>query len=113
MSCLFCKIVARELPAEVLFEDERALAFRDIAPQAPEHVLVIPKRHIATLADAGEEDRELLGHLLLVGARMADELGLVERGFRTVINTNAEAGQSVYHIHVHILGGRRMRWPPG
>jgi len=112
-TCIFCQIVEHQRPAELLFEDDRALAFADINPQAPEHVLVIPRRHISTLADAGPEDEGLLGHLLLVGAQIARERGLTARGFRTVINTNADAGQSVYHIHVHILGGRVLRWPPG
>jgi histidine triad (HIT) family protein len=112
-SCLFCKIVRGERPATLLHEDERAVAFADINPQAPTHILVIPRKHISTLADAGDEDQGLLGHLLLVGAQLAREQGLVQRGFRTVINTNADAGQTVFHIHVHIIGGRRMGWPPG
>jgi len=112
-SCIFCKIVAGEIPAAKVFEDERALAFRDINPQAPTHALVIPREHIASLGDAVESHEALLGHLLLIGARVAREAGLAESGFRTVINTGAGAGQSVFHIHAHVLGGRRLSWPPG
>lgn len=111
--CLFCKIVRGEIPGEIVYQDDRATAFADIAPKAPKHILVVPNKHISTLAEAGEEDEALLGHLLLVGARVARELGVTERGFRTVINTNQDAGQTVFHIHVHILGGRPMGWPPG
>lgn len=112
-SCLFCKIVAGEIPSEKVFEDESAYAFRDINPQAPTHVLVIPKKHIASLAEAGEGDEELLGHVLHVAARVARDEGLVAGGYRTVINTGAGAGQSVFHIHAHVLGGRSLAWPPG
>jgi histidine triad (HIT) family protein len=111
--CIFCKIVAGEIPAAKVYEDERALAFRDINPQAPTHALVIPRAHIASLNEAGESDEALLGHLLLVAARIAGEAGHAERGFRTVVNTNADAGQSVFHVHVHVLGGRTLTWPPG
>lgn len=112
--CLFCKIVRGELHAEVVYEDERALAFKDINPQAPVHVLIIPKKHIVGLAEPLDEKEEgLLGHLLRVGSRVARDFEITERGFRTVINANAEAGQSVYHLHLHILGGRPMKWPPG
>jgi histidine triad (HIT) family protein len=109
--CLFCRIVERQLPADIVFEDERSLAFLDVAPQAPVHILVIPRKHIRSLAEATAEDEKLLGHLLQVGVQVASEAGL--GAFRTVVNTNAEAGQSVFHLHVHILGGRAMRWPPG
>lgn len=111
--CLFCKIIDRRLPADIVFEDEKSLAFVDVAPQAPVHILVIPKKHIRSLAEAEAEDEGLLGHLLHVGVQAASGAGVVAGGFRTVINTNAEAGQSVYHLHVHILGGRIMSWPPG
>ena len=111
--CLFCKMVSGAIQPDVVYETGDVLAFRDLNPQAPTHILVIPRKHISTLAAADAEDEGLLGHLLLVGARLAREQGLVERGFRTVINTNADAGQTVFHIHVHIIGGRRMRWPPG
>jgi histidine triad (HIT) family protein len=112
-NCLFCKIVAGEIPAAKIFEDERAVVFRDINPQAPTHALVIPRTHVASLAEAGEADESLLGHLLLVAARVARDEGLAESGYRTVINTGAGAGQTVFHIHVHLLGGRRLTWPPG
>ena len=111
--CIFCKIVAGGIPAAKIFEDERAVVFRDINPQAPTHALVIPREHIASLNEAGENDEALLGHLLLVAARVAREEGLEESGYRTVINTGAGAGQSVFHIHVHLLGGRALTWPPG
>ncbi|HEX8189288.1 MAG TPA: histidine triad nucleotide-binding protein [Pyrinomonadaceae bacterium] len=111
--CIFCKIVAGGIPAAKIFEDERAVVFRDINPQAPTHALVIPRAHVASLNDAGEADEALLGHLLLVAARVAREEGLAESGYRTVINTGAGAGQSVFHIHVHLIGGRRLTWPPG
>ena len=111
--CIFCKIVAGQIPAAKIFEDDRALAFRDINPQAPTHALVIPRAHIASLADASEADEALLGHLLLVAARVAREEGLGEAGYRTVINTGAGAGQTVFHVHVHVLGGRALTWPPG
>lgn len=111
--CLFCKIVAGAIPAKLVYEDDAAVAFRDINPQAPTHALVIPRAHIASLAEAVEEDEALLGHLLLVAARVAREDGLHDSGFRTVINSGADAGQEVFHIHVHVLGGRKLTWPPG
>ena len=111
--CLFCRIVDGQQPAEIVHQDERATAFDDINPQAPVHVLVVPNKHISTLDEASDEDRELLGHLLLVGAEIARQRGIAEQGYRTVVNTNRAAGQTVYHIHVHIIGGRPMGWPPG
>jgi histidine triad (HIT) family protein len=111
--CIFCKIVAGEIPAAKIFEDGRAVVFRDINPQAPTHALVIPRAHVASLDEAGEGEEALLGHLLLVAARVAREGGLAASGYRTVINTGAAAGQTVFHIHVHLLGGRRLTWPPG
>jgi histidine triad (HIT) family protein len=111
--CIFCKIVAGEIPAKKVYEDERALAFRDINPQAPTHALVIPRTHVASLEEAGEDDEAMLGHLLRVAARVAREEGHAETGYRTVINTGAGAGQTVFHIHVHVLGGRTLTWPPG
>jgi len=111
--CIFCRIAAGEIPAAKVFEDERAVAFRDINPQAPTHALVIPRAHIASLNEAAEADEALLGHLLVVAARVAREAGHAEAGFRTVVNTNADAGQTVFHLHVHVLGGRRLTWPPG
>lgn len=111
--CIFCGIAGGERPARVCYEDEQCVAFHDIHPQAPVHILVIPRRHMASLNAARAEDEALLGHLLRVAAQLAGENGIAASGFRTVINTNAEAGQSVYHVHVHLLGGRRMHWPPG
>jgi histidine triad (HIT) family protein len=111
--CLFCKIIAGEIPAEILQQDERCIVIRDINPQAPKHVLVIPREHLESLDDAAQKDEGMLGHLLRVGARVANGEGLAESGYRTVINTGAGAGQSVFHLHVHVLGGRPMNWPPG
>jgi histidine triad (HIT) family protein len=111
--CIFCKIVAGEIPAAKIFEDDRAVVFRDINPQAPTHALVIPRAHVASLNEAGEGEEALLGHLLLVAARVAREEGLAGGGYRTVINTGPAAGQTVFHVHVHVLGGRRLAWPPG
>ncbi len=109
--CLFCKIIACEMPATTVYEDDRCIAIQDIHPQAPVHLLVMPRRHLASLAEAAEEDEGLLGHLLLVVARLAKEKGI--HSFRTVINTNEEAGQTIYHLHFHLLGGRILHWPPG
>lgn len=113
MDCIFCKIASGELPARVIYEDDRAVAFEDIAPQAPVHTLVIPKRHISTLLDMADGDKELVGHLFRVARDLAREKGVDEGGFRLVLNTNADAGQTVFHLHLHLLGGRRMSWPPG
>jgi histidine triad (HIT) family protein len=111
--CLFCRIIAGEITADVVYRDERSLAFRDINPQAPVHVLVIPREHMESLDEATQKDEAILGHLLRVAARVANEQGLSESGYRTVINTGAGAGQSVFHLHVHVLGGRALNWPPG
>lgn len=111
--CLFCKIIAGQIPAKIAYQDDKCLAFHDINPQAPVHVLVIPREHIASLKEASTNQHELLGHLLTSAAKIANELGISESGFRTVINTGAGAGQSVFHIHVHVLGGRALAWPPG
>jgi histidine triad (HIT) family protein len=110
-TCLFCRIVRREIPASIVWENEHALAFRDIKPEAPIHVLVIPKRHFASLNDAA--DARLLGELLLAAREIAEGEGIAESGYRTVVNTGANAGQTVFHLHVHVMGGRRMTWPPG
>lgn len=112
MSTIFSKIIARQLPADIVYEDEHCLAFRDINPQAPVHVLVIPKREIPRLVDAALEDQSLLGHLLLAANEVARQLG-VDEAYRLVVNNGAHAGQSVFHLHLHILAGRPMRWPPG
>jgi len=109
---IFGKIIRREIPADIVYEDELALAFRDIQPQAPVHILVIPKQPIAKLSDAESQDHRLMGHLLLTAKRVADQAGLTN-GYRVVINTGADGGQTVDHLHLHILGGRSMQWPPG
>jgi histidine triad (HIT) family protein len=112
--CIFCKIVAGEIPAGLVYEDDHTVAFRDINPQAPTHLLVIPRAHVASLSDAAEgNERELLGHVMAAAAQVAAQEGLKEGGYRTVINTGAGAGQSVFHLHAHVLGGRRLSWPPG
>jgi len=112
-SCLFCRIVANEIPADFVHQDDRAVVIRDLNPQAPTHLLVIPREHIESLDDASQKDEPLLGHLLRVAARVANADGLGEGGYRTVINNGAGAGQSIFHLHVHVLGGRPMNWPPG
>jgi histidine triad (HIT) family protein len=109
--CLFCRIVRREIPATIVREDEHTLAFRDIDPKAPTHVLVIPKTHVASLSEA--PDPATLGRLLLAAAEIAKAEGIETSGYRTVINTGADAGQTVHHVHVHLLGGRHLKWPPG
>jgi histidine triad (HIT) family protein len=111
--CLFCKIVEKKIPAKLVHEDEDTLAFEDINPQAPVHVLVIPKRHIPTLNDLTPADDAIAGKLHRVAAKIAKERGVAERGWRATMNCNREAGQTVFHIHLHLLGGRAMQWPPG
>ena len=113
MSCLFCKIVRREVPASIVYEDDRVLAFNDINPQAPTHVLLIPKRHIDTLNDLTPDDDQIVGELSRRAAAIAAERGIAASGYRVVFNTNRDAGQTVSHIHLHLLGGRSMAWPPG
>jgi histidine triad (HIT) family protein len=113
MSCLFCRIAGGEIPASKVFEDADVFAFNDINPQAPLHVLVIPKRHIGTTSDLTEGDEALVGKMLRTAAAIAAEKGYAERGYRTVFNCNAEAGQTVFHIHLHLLAGRNLGWPPG
>ncbi len=111
--CLFCKFVSGEIAPNIVYQDDDVLAFRDINPQAPTHVLVIPKRHIPTLNDLSSEDAELVGKLYLTAKKVAEDEGIDESGYRTVMNCNEEAGQTVFHIHLHLLGGRPMAWPPG
>ena len=110
---LFEKIIAREIPATIVYEDDLVFALRDINPEAPKHVLLIPKKPIPRSAEAGPEDHKLLGHMLLKAAEVADKLGLKESGYRLVINNGEDGGESLPHLHIHILGGRRMAWPPG
>jgi len=111
--CLFCKIINREIRASIVYDDDRVLAFNDINPQAPTHILVVPKRHIGTLNDVSEDDDQLIGELVRRAAAIAQEQGISAGGFRTVFNTNREAGQTVFHVHLHLIGGRAMHWPPG
>jgi histidine triad (HIT) family protein len=112
VTTLFGKIIRREIPAKIVYEDEECLAFHDVNPQAPTHVLLIPKKEIPRLSDATAEDRALLGHLMIVAGNIARDLG-IEDAFRLVVNNGAEAGQSVFHLHLHILAGRKLQWPPG
>ena len=113
MSCLFCRIVAKEIPAKAVYEDDDVFAFEDVSPQAPVHILVIPKKHISTSLEIKDEDNELIGRMYQAANRIAKERGVAEQGFRLVMNCNAEAGQTVFHIHLHLLAGRVMHWPPG
>jgi histidine triad (HIT) family protein len=112
MSCLFCRIIAGELAATIVYRDDDVLAFRDAHPQAPTHILVIPTRHIASIADTQDNDADLLGRLIIVAKQVAQTEKL-SAGYRLVVNTGMQAGQSVFHLHVHLLGGRAMHWPPG
>ncbi len=111
--CLFCKIVDGDIPADIVFESESALAFRDINPKAPTHVLIIPRRHISTINDIEPDDESLVGSLFSAARKIAADDGLDEDGYRVVMNCNEAAGQSVFHIHLHLLGGRTLKWPPG
>ena len=111
--CIFCRIVRHEIPAKILYEDETCLAFEDLHPQAPVHALVIPRKHLASLAEMKPEDEALAGHLLTVTARLARERGLDSNGYRAVINSGVWGGQTVFHLHVHLMGGRIFHWPPG
>jgi len=113
MSCLFCRIAAGEIPASIVYQDDRVVAFKDINPQAPLHVLVVPRGHIATLNDLSADEDALVGEMVRRAAAIAAEHGYAERGYRTVFNCNAEAGQTVFHIHLHVLAGRGLSWPPG
>jgi histidine triad (HIT) family protein len=111
---IFQKIIDREIPANIVFEDDKCLAFRDVHPQAPSHILVIPKKNIPSMADVKEgEDENILGHLMVKASQIAKDEGLSDKGYRLVINTNKDGGQTVYHLHIHVLGGRAMAWPPG
>ena len=111
--CLFCKIAQKKIQAAVVFENDRVVAFRDIGPQAPVHILVIPRKHVATVNELDVNDRELIGDLVLVAKRLASEADIAADGYRLVLNCNRDGGQSVFHVHLHLLGGRAMAWPPG
>ncbi|GAB4541362.1 MAG: histidine triad nucleotide-binding protein [Thermodesulfovibrionia bacterium] len=113
MGCVFCRIIDKDLSSRGVYEDERVYAFEDINPQAPVHILIVPKRHIPTILDASEDNNELIGHMFQVANIIAKKMGIDKRGFRLVMNCNHESGQTVYHIHLHLLGGRMMYWPPG
>ncbi len=112
MDCVFCKIVEKEIPSEIIYEDERVIAFEDLNPEAPTHFLVIPKKHISSTWELEKEDSELIGHIIYIGSKIAREKGL-EEGYRIVNNCGEQGGQTVDHIHFHILGGRNLQWPPG
>ena len=111
--CLFCNIINREINATIVYEDEHVVAFNDINPQGPTHVLVVPRRHIASLNDVGPQEDQLVGELVRRAAAIAKARGIAEGGYRTVFNTNRDAGQTVFHIHLHLIGGRSLHWPPG
>jgi histidine triad (HIT) family protein len=110
-SCLFCRIAAKDLPSKMAYEDDQVVAFHDISPQAPVHVLIVPRKHIATLNDVTVDDGVLVAHMFQVATKLAGQLGVDQRGYRTVFNVNAEAGQTVFHLHLHVIGGRRLSWP--
>ena len=113
MSSIFTKIIKREIPAAIVYEDDECIAFRDIDPKAPVHILLVPKKEIPSLAQVTENDKTLLGHLMVKASEIAKAEGISDSGYRVVVNTNKEGGQEVYHVHMHILGGRQMNWPPG
>jgi histidine triad (HIT) family protein len=111
--CLFCKIIAGQIPSTIVYQDDSVVAFKDINAQAPMHVLIVPRRHVATLNDLASGDDALVGEMVRRAGALAEEQGYAERGYRTVFNCNADAGQTVFHIHLHVLGGRKLGWPPG
>lgn len=113
MSCLFCKIASGQLDTKLIYQDEHYVAFNDIAPQAPHHILIIPRKHIATINDITQEDHALIGNMMLIAKKIAHDLNIAEPGYRVLMNCNKNGGQAVYHIHFHLLGGRQMGWPPG
>ncbi len=113
MDCLFCKIINKKISSKIVYEDERVLAFEDVNPQAPIHTLIVPKKHISTVLEANTEDNELIGYLFQIANKIAKDRGIAQRGFRLVMNCNRESGQTVFHIHLHLLAGRIMHWPPG
>lgn len=113
MDCIFCKIITGEIGAKIIHQDEKVIAFEDISPQAPIHLLIVPKKHIPTILDLEDEDKELIGHIYLIAKELAIKNNIDTTGFRLVANCNEDAGQAVFHIHFHLLGGRKMDWPPG
>ena len=113
MDCIFCKIADKTMPSDIVYEDDLVVAFRDIDPQAPVHILVIPKKHISTVLTLTHEDKELVGHMFLVAASLSREQQIAQNGFRLVTNCNKDGGQTVFHLHMHLLGGRSLHWPPG
>ena len=112
-NCIFCKIIAKKIPSKIVYEDEQVTAFEDVNPQAPVHMLVVPKKHISEIHNMTEKDKELVGHLFFTAKKIAEEKGLDTKGYRLVINNGAGAGQTVFHVHLHILSGRHFSWPPG
>jgi len=113
MECLFCKVIAGQIPANIVYRDEQVVAFNDISPQAPHHILIVPHKHIATLNDVPVEDNALIGHMAQTAKMLAKQLNIADEGYRIVMNCNPGAGQTVFHIHLHLLGGRPFKWPPG
>jgi histidine triad (HIT) family protein len=113
MDCIFCRIIERKIPSKIVYEDDTAIAFEDVNPQAPVHLLVVPRRHLPSLKEAAVEDEPMIGHLFTIAAQVARERGLDSKGYRTVLNNGTGAGQSVFHLHVHVMGGRAFHWPPG
>ena len=111
--CIFCKIAGKEIPSDIVYEDDKIIAFKDINPQAPSHILLIPKDHFASLNDVPEEKKDILSHILIQARKIAQNIGALEKGYRIVLNTGKDSGQEVFHIHFHILSGRQMTWPPG
>lgn len=111
--CIFCKIANEEIKAQFIYQDEKIAAFNDLNPQAPEHILIIPKKHIATINDLNSEDNNLCGHMITTATKIAKDKGISEAGYRLVLNCNADGGQEIYHIHLHLLAGRKLKWPPG
>ncbi len=113
MQCLFCSIVEKKFPSKEIYEDKKVFAFHDVRPQAPIHILIVPKKHVSTVLDIETADNELMGHMFQVANKIARDQGIAEKGFRLVLNCNRQAGQTVFHVHLHLLGGRLMKWPPG
>lgn len=113
MDCIFCKITEGSMPSTIIYQDKQVIAFDDLYPRAPTHKLIIPRKHIATLNDINSEDKELVGHMFYVAKQLASDLGIADDGYRTLINCNSYGGQVVFHLHLHLIGGRKMQWPPG